>query len=418
MHDVIVVGSRVAGAATAMLLARRGLRVLAVDRAEFPSDTLSTHQVQLPGVSRLDRWGLLGRIAAAGTPATRRVRFDPGPAVLEGRYPAFEGVDALYSPRRTLLDAILVEAAREAGAEVREGVRVEEVTASDGRVTGIRARGRSGETLTARARVVVGADGKGSMVAESVGAEATDEIAPRTVAYYAYWEGVPVSGGEMYGRPRRMVGAWPTNDGLLMTYVAWPADEFHAVRRDIQASMLAALDRCGDLGERVRAGRRAERIRGTADLPGRVRTPHGPGWALVGDAGLVMDPVTGQGIADALRDAELLADALADGLGGAATLDAALAGYRAARDRAVMPMYRFTADLAAMGPPRPEEALLFRALAGRQAEIDRFLGVLTGAVAIPEYFAPASMRRLLGVRGLGRLLLGRLRPAPRPALGE
>jgi 2-polyprenyl-6-methoxyphenol hydroxylase-like FAD-dependent oxidoreductase len=255
------------------------------------------------------------------------------------------------------------------------------------------------------------------MVAESVGAEATDEIAPRTVAYYAYWEGVPVSGGEMYGRPRRMVGAWPTNDGLLMTYVAWPADEFHAVRRDIQASMLAALDRCGDLGERVRAGRRAERIRGTADLPGRVRTPHGPGWALVGDAGLVMDPVTGQGIADALRDAELLADALADGLGGAATLDAALAGYRAARDRAVMPMYRFTADLAAMGPPRPEEALLFRALAGRQAEIDRFLGVLTGAVAIPAYFAPASMRRLLGVRGLGRLLLGRLRPAPRPALG-
>src|SRR5690349_4844012 len=108
MYDVIVVGSRVAGAATAMLLARRGLRVLVVDRAEFPSDTLSTHQIQLPGVARLERWGLLGRIAAAGTPATRRVRFDPGPAVLEGRYPAFEGVDALYSPRRTLLDAIVV----------------------------------------------------------------------------------------------------------------------------------------------------------------------------------------------------------------------------------------------------------------------------------------------------------------------
>ncbi len=137
-YDAIIIGARVAGSSTAMLLARKGLRVLALDRAQFPSDTLSTHQVQLPGVARLARWGLLDAIASAGTPATRRVRFDPGPAVLEGRYLEFEGVDALYSPRRRLLDTVLVEAARAAGAEVRERFTVDEIVTEDGRVTGIR----------------------------------------------------------------------------------------------------------------------------------------------------------------------------------------------------------------------------------------------------------------------------------------
>ena len=144
-YDVIVVGARVAGAATAMLLARQGLRVLAVDRVSFPSDTISSHQLQVPGAALLQRWGLLGKLAAAGTPPARRVRFDAGGGlVMNGQFPAYEGVDALYSPRRTLLDSILVEAAREAGAEIRENFRVTQVTASGDRVTGIRgsARGR------------------------------------------------------------------------------------------------------------------------------------------------------------------------------------------------------------------------------------------------------------------------------------
>src|SRR5579885_867466 len=134
MYDVVVVGTRAAGATAAMLLAQAGLKVLAVDRASFPSDTLSTNNIQLPGVARLERWGLLGQIAAAGTPAIRRVRFDPGPVVLEGSYPQHEGVDAVYGPRRTLLDILLVEAARAAGAEVRERFVVDELTFADGRV--------------------------------------------------------------------------------------------------------------------------------------------------------------------------------------------------------------------------------------------------------------------------------------------
>jgi hypothetical protein len=151
VYDAIVIGTRVAGATTAMLLARKGLTVLAVDRASFPSDTLSTNNIQLPGVARLERWGLLGQVAAAGTPAIRRVRFDPGPVVLEGGFPSFDGLDAVYGPRRTLLDALLVEAAREAGAEVRERFVVDELAFSDGRVTGIRGRTHGGGELAEQA---------------------------------------------------------------------------------------------------------------------------------------------------------------------------------------------------------------------------------------------------------------------------
>ena len=185
---------------------------------------------------------------------------------------------------------------------------------------------------------------------------------------------------------------------------------------DVEGNVLRTLDLAGDLGQRVRAGRRAERFRASPDLPNRFRRPHGPGWALVGDAGLVMDPMTGQGIGDALRDAELLAAAAEAGLGGRQPLQAALAGYERARDRAAMPMSEFTTELASFAPPRAEQQALFAALAGRQAEIDRFLGVITGTVPLPEYLAPRNLLRLLGVRGMAGLALGRLRrPAPQAA---
>jgi 2-polyprenyl-6-methoxyphenol hydroxylase-like FAD-dependent oxidoreductase len=409
MYDVIVVGARVAGSSTAMLLARAGLKVLVVDRAGFPSDTLSTHQVQLPGVARLRRWGLLDAVVASGAPPARHVRFDVGPVLLEGHFPAFQGVDAVYSPRRTVLDALLLEAARAAGAEVRERFAVDEVVVTDGRVTGIRGREKGGAQVAESARLTVGADGKHSLVARTVGAAVHHDRPPLTMACYTYWDGVPLQGGELYARPRRAMGAWPTNDGLTMTYVGWPVEEFPAFRADVEGNVLRTLDLAGDLGQRVRAGRRAERFRASPDLPNRFRRPYGPGWALVGDAGLVMDPMTGQGIGDALRDAELLAAAAEAGLGGRQPLPAALAGYERARDRAAMPMYEFTTELASFAPPRPEQQALFAALAGRQAEIDQFLGMITGAVPLPEYLSPRNLLRLLGVRGMAGLALGRLR---------
>jgi 2-polyprenyl-6-methoxyphenol hydroxylase-like FAD-dependent oxidoreductase len=410
MYDVIIVGTRVAGAATAMLLARRGLRVLAVDRATFPSDTMSTHQVQLPGVARLARWGLLDRLVAAGTPATREVRFDTGPHVLTGRFPTHEGVDALYSPRRTLLDSVLVDAARAAGAEVRENVHVQDIVVDDaGRAAGIRIRTEGGAPLTEQARFVVGADGKHSLVARTLGAPTYHDVPARTVACYTYWSDVDLPMGEIYTRPRRAVGAWPTNDGLVMTYVAWPIEELDEFRRDIEANALASLDLAGDLGKRVRAGTRAERFRTTPETPNLFRHPYGPGWALVGDAGLVLDPITGLGIGYAFRDAELLADALADGLGGRRPLAAALDGYVRERDACALPAYRFTTDLAALQPPTVEGQALFAALAARPEQVDRFLGMLTGAVPVAEFFAPANLFRIMGVRGMAKVMWGKAR---------
>jgi 2-polyprenyl-6-methoxyphenol hydroxylase-like FAD-dependent oxidoreductase len=400
-YDVVIVGARPAGAATAMLLARAGLRVAAVDRARFPSDTLSTHQVQLPGVACLARWGLLDAVIASNCPATRGARFDPGPVAFSGHYPLYDGVDAVYSPRRTVLDTILVDAARAAGAEIIEGFDVTDVVASDDRVTGIRGAERGGvrSAVDISAPLVIGADGKHSLVARTVGARTYDERPARSGAVYAYWDGLEVAGGEMYARPNRAIGAWPTNDGLMITYIAMPAGEFGAFHADAERSMRETFDTAGDLGERIRAATRVEHVRATPDVPNAYRQPYGPGWALVGDAGLVMDPITGQGIGHALCDAQSLSAAVIDGLGGARPLDEALAAHHAARDSRTHAMFDFTTDLASFRP-KPGGEMLFRSIARSQERIDELLAVLSGAVPMAEYFAPGNLARIVGLRGM------------------
>jgi 2-polyprenyl-6-methoxyphenol hydroxylase-like FAD-dependent oxidoreductase len=417
-YDVIVVGARVAGAATAMLLAREGLRVLAVDRVSFPSDTISSHQLQVPGAALLQRWGLLGKLAEAGTPPARRVRFDAGGLVLDGRFPAYEGVDALYSPRRTLLDSILVEAAREAGAEVRENFRVTQVTASGDRVTGIRGCARGRPAVTETASLVIGADGKRSLVAGAVGARRYREQPVQSFASYCYWAGVPVSGGELYQRPGRAVAVFPTNDELTMVYVAAPMTEFASARADLEGHYLRSLDLCGDLGERVRSGTRAERLRTTPDQPNTFRYSHGPGWALAGDAGVVMDSVSAQGMTNALRDASYLSAAVVAGLGGSRPLADALHDHQHRRDRAIRGMYDFTLGLAAFRPATPSQRRFLAAVAADQQETDRFLGAFAGMVPPERYFTFRTVLRVFGTRGIRRLTaahaLSSARVVPRP----
>lgn len=429
-YDVIVVGARVAGASTAALLARRGLRVLVVDRAGFPSDTLSTHQVQLPGIVRLARWGVLPHVIASGTPATRRARFTQGSVVLDGRYPALDGIDAMYSPRRTVLDAILLDAAAQAGADVRERFIVDEVVRDGDRVVGIRGTakvgsGRVGATgrasggaagsgaTSATADIVVGADGKHSLVARAAHAPVYRFDSPRTMCSYSYFADVDLDAGEMRVLDRQVVTAWPTNDGLVMAAVLLPIAGLAAFRADVEGNTIAAFKSAGDLGERILAGRRVERYRSSPDLPNAMRRPFGRGWALVGDAGVVLDPISAQGIAHALQDAELLADAIVDGLGGRRPLDEALSGYWRRRDQRSAPMYDFTLRLASFAPPSRREQALLASLEGRPAEISRFLGMLAGIVPVRDYFAVPSMLHALGLRGLPRLF--RPRPADRNA---
>ena len=395
MYDAIVVGARCAGSPTAMLLARKGYRVLLVDRAGFPSDALSTHYIHQPGVARLRRWGVLDRVVATGCPPARRMTFDVGPFALTGAPPPADGVAVAYAPRRYLLDEILLEAAAAAGAEVRERFSVGEILVEDGRVTGVRGRAAGGATVTERGRIVVGADGMRSRVARAVHAPASRARPGRACAYYTYWSGVPLDGPELYPRDGRMVIAGPTNDGLTIVTAFWPSAEFHRVRADIEGSFLEAVGLAPSLAERLRAGERADRFFGTGDLPFFFRKPYGPGWALVGDAGYHKDPITAQGIGDAFRDAELLAEAIDAGLSGRRPLEDALADYERQRDEHAQPMYEFTHQLAGLEPPSPDMQALFAALRHDQEQTDRFFGAVAGTVRMDDFFAPGNIGSIL-----------------------
>jgi 2-polyprenyl-6-methoxyphenol hydroxylase-like FAD-dependent oxidoreductase len=389
-----VVGARVAGAPTAMLLARRGHRVLMVDRATFPSDTMSTHYIHQPGVAALKRWGLLHPIMATGCPAITTGTMDLGPFSLTGWGPASDGVIEAIAPRRTVLDQILVDAAREAGAEVREGFIIDEVLSEDGAVTGIRGHDTAGRHIVEHGRLVIGADGMRSVVAAAVAAPVYHTKPSLTCPYYSYWSGVPTNGVELYVRPGRAMVAIPTNDGLTCIAAQRPAADFPRFRADIEGTFMEVLAEAPDLLARVRAGRREARWVGTADLPNFFRRPYGPGWALVGDAGYHKDPITGYGITDAFRDAEFLADAVDAGLAGRMPMADALAGYEARRNEVAMPLYEFITDLARLDPSEEQQHVL-AALQGNQDQIDRMFGVIDGTVPVSDFFAPDNIARIM-----------------------
>lgn len=392
-YDAIVVGARCAGSPVAMLLARRGHRVLLVDRATFPSDTVSTHLIHPPGVAALERWGLLERLRATGCPAIHRYVFDMGPFTIDGS-PGTADHPVSYAPRRTVLDKLLVDAAAEAGAEVREGFAVDEILMEDGRVTGIRGRGAGGQAVAERARVVVGADGQHSTLARSVRAETYHEKPVLQAGYYSYWSGVPMENRfEAYDRGDRAWAAWPTNDDRTLVVVSWPYAQFEANRGDIEGAVMKSLERAPAFYERVRAGRREERFVGTA-VPNFFRKPYGPGWALVGDAGYNKDFITAQGISDAFRDAERCAAALHESLSGARGFDDAMEAYQSERDGKVMPTYEFTCQFARLAPPPPEQQQLMGAIRGNREAMDGFARVISGVISPAEFFSEENVGRI------------------------
>jgi flavin-dependent dehydrogenase len=391
--DAIVVGARCAGSPTAMLLARKGYRVLVVDRASFPSDTVSTHLVHPLGAAALSRWGLLDRLAATGCPPIHTYLFDFGPVTISGA-PGTATAPVAFCPRRTILDKLLVDAAAEAGTEVREGFTVEEVLIEDGRAVGIRGRSTHGGSVIERANVVVGADGRNSVVAAAVRPKQYDEKPPLLAAYYSYWSGLPMDGRfETYIRERRGFGVMPTHEELTLIIVGWPYAELDKNKKDIEGNYLKTIELAPAFADRLRGAKREARFAGAA-VPNYFRKPYGPGWVLVGDAGYNKDFITAQGIMDAFHDAELCVAALDKSFSGARPFDDALDQYRRMRDARVKAMYEFTCQLATLEPPPPELQQLLGAIQGNQRGMDGFARMNAGTISPAEFFAPDNVNAI------------------------
>jgi flavin-dependent dehydrogenase len=384
-YEAVVVGARAAGAATGLLLARQGRRVLVVDRAQYGSDTLSTHGLMRAGVLQLSRWGLLDRVIDAGTPPIRRITFNYGDdAVLVAIKPA-AGVDALYAPRRTVLDPIVVDAACAAGAEFRFGVTVTGLLRdSTGRVTGIVGRDREGAPVSASSRVTVGADGVGSTIARLVEAPVRRRGTGASAFIYGYWSDLDVDGYEWLYRPGVAAGLIPTNDGLVCVFAGTTAARFRAeMAADVRLGFHTLLDEAGpDVLQRVRAAKRTSRLRSFPGRPGFMRKAWGPGWALVGDAGYFKDPISTHGLTDAFRDAELLAGAVGTANAGA-PLELALARYQLERDRLSWPLFSAVDAVARFDWDLPTVQLLLRRMSAAMTD-----EVTAQAEAIARVSAP------------------------------
>ena len=302
MYDAIIVGARCAGAPLAMLLSRKGHRVLLVDKASFPSDRISTHFIMQAGLARAKGWGLLPKICALGAPLIRRGHMDADDGEFSGYPPPMDGIDYAVAPRRTRLDQLLVDEAVSAGVEFREGLYVEGVLTEADRVTGVRGHSPRGTLVTERATIVVGADGPASVVARTVGAGKYQERLSSGGAYYAYWDGVPQGRDfEMYVRPGYGGVRFPTNEGLTCIVGGWSEEAFGR-RCSPAEGYRAYLQAIPRLAEVLIAAKQVEPLKGMQALHGYFRQSWGPGWALAGDAGYHKHPISAQGISDAFRE--------------------------------------------------------------------------------------------------------------------
>jgi flavin-dependent dehydrogenase len=295
-----------------------------------------------------------------------------------------------------VLDEILVDAAADAGAEVRQRFSVQDLLWDGTTVTGVRGRAADGATVTEKARIVIGADGRNSFVARSVQAPVYGAEPSLTCAYYTYWSGVEMAGAELYPRPDRMIVAAPTNDDQVVSIVFWPHADFARVRADLEGHFLRALGLAPSLNEHLRTGTRTDRFRGTGQLPNFYRRPYGDGWALVGDAGYHKDPILALGITDAFRDAELLSEAVDAAFSGRRELTPARSDYERRRNEISAPGFESTLQFARLQPPDEDMQQLLAALRGDQRQTDRFFGTVVGTVHPSEFFTPENLASITG----------------------
>jgi len=349
-YDAVVVGGRVAGASTALLLARAGARVALVERGRRGTDTVSTHGLMRAGVLQLSRWGVLEQVVSAGTPPISRTlfHFQDGDPVQVSIRPS-PGVTALYAPRRTVLDRILVDVAEEAGAHVfHETTATSVLHDATGRVAGVAAEERRGTPVRIEGTITIGADGIRSLVAHQVGAPVLRQGRTASAVLYRYFGDLPSTGYEWAYGAGSAAGLIPTNDGATCVFVSTTPEQMRRLRRSGSERAFVSLlgSAAPALSERVLASPARTSLRGWSGVPGHVRHSWGRGWALVGDAGYFKDPITAHGISDSLRDAELLVDGVLQALSGSAREEVALAAYQATRERLSSQLFAATEEVA------------------------------------------------------------------------
>jgi flavin-dependent dehydrogenase len=363
-YDVIVVGGRVAGSLVATLLGERGHRVLVLERASFPSDTLSTHFFRAPALRAFDAAGV-GQQVLQSAPRLR-VNFNvidehvfPEPVDRPEDFPFYMCV------RRITLDDILVRRAQSTpGVEFVEGARARQLLRQDGRVAGVSWQMKRGIS-EASARAVVGADGVHSFLAREVQPEAEHEEPVNRAMYYGYFRGIEPQDGpaaEFHYRGNHLVYVFPCDDELTLVASSVPIAKFGDFKRDPEGSFTAEIEAMPAVAPRLRKAERVGPLRGTGNIPGYLRVPYGPGWALVGDAGMVMDPWSGQGIDQGSTHATFLADALNEFLEGRQSWSDAMAGFHAARNEFSLKTYRRTCEFARDLRPMTQAALQRRGL--------------------------------------------------------
>lgn len=395
MYDVIVVGARVSGSSVAMLLARKGYRVLAVDRTTFPSDTVSTHYIHQAGLSRLQDWGLLDKVIESGCPPIRHLNFSYTDISLDGFADPIDGLDAVYCPRRTVLDSILVDGAREAGVELIENFTVDELVISDGVVQGIRGHEGDGPEQEFRSTIVIGADGANSTVANKIGADIYKTSPGGCFVYYSYYSGIDWGMQHRTGFGEQQFASWPTNDGLSLVAVMRKRDRFRDFRANPDGGMQEIVDAVDPkYGEQLRdIAVREEPFRPMIYPDNFYRRSFGPGWALVGDAGYHKDPFTGWGITDSFKYAELLSDRVHEGLSGSRAMIDALEDYQNTRDEQSAGTYELTTSISEL-KLTPYYDSVFRAASKSPEYTKKFFGLIAGGIPGEEFFSPANLADL------------------------
>lgn len=428
--DVAIVGARCAGASLAMLLARAGLKIVLIDRGTLPSDKPdSTHLAHPPAIRRLREWGLLTQLEES-TRAPRILQYglrDIG-FDLMADLPPDSDIGFALAPRRWSLDGLLLQAAIDAGAELIHETSVAGLVTDSGRVSGVRLKARGRSEATIRSRLVVGADGTHSTVADLVGAQKYWEKPVRLRSVWTYWPDTGIRNVPTWRDQNGYVFAWPTNEGQTLLGTAWKATEFPPRERQQDAYFEVLTRLAPNLRDRIK-GMTPQGRWMTGSVPNFFRQSYGPGWALVGDAGYSRDPATASGITDAIRAADFLADSILAWLGSGKSQESALREYQARRDRISRPFYEYTCDFASLTPYTEdvneflriavEHPVHSRSLTGLFAQttdpveffsLDNVLQVLDGAPSVQHWrlraLAAASGKKSAGRRKrLGGMLL-------------